>query len=133
MKKQDAATTIQNAMKSRKARAELKQNKDLKEISNAVVEDIQNQINKQQEQYINAGTKIQKVVRGHKTRKQLPEIIEEYDRQQLINKINNVEQRANRMNNAAIKIQKKLDKIKEKQHQSQFQMNHLYQQYNQLI
>ena len=46
MKKQDATTTIKNAIKSKKARAELKQNKDLKVISNAAVEDMQNQINK---------------------------------------------------------------------------------------
>jgi hypothetical protein len=63
---------------------------------------------------VKAATNIQKIVRGHKTRKQLPEIIEEYDRQQLINKINNVEQRANRMNNAAIKIQKKIRQNKRK-------------------
>jgi hypothetical protein len=52
-----------------------------------------------------AATKISKVIRGHKVRKQLPEIIEEYDRQQLINKVNEIEQRANKMNDAAIKIQ----------------------------
>ncbi len=54
-----------------------------------------------------AATKISKVIRGHKVRKQLPEIIEEYDRQQLelINKVNEIEQRANKMSDAAIKIQ----------------------------
>ncbi len=87
--KTNAASTIQNAIKSKKARAELKQNKELKSVSNAVVEDMQNQLRKQQEPYINAGTKIQKVVRGHKARKQLPEIKEEYDRQQLTNQMNN--------------------------------------------
>jgi hypothetical protein len=53
-----------------------------------------------------AATKISKVIRGHKVRKQLPEIIEEYDRQQLINKVNKVEQRANKMTDAATKIGK---------------------------
>jgi hypothetical protein len=52
-----------------------------------------------------AATKISKVIRGHKVRKQLPEIIEDYDRQQLINKVDKVEQRVNKMNDAAIKIQ----------------------------
>ncbi len=51
----DAASTIQNAIKSKKAPAELKQNKNLKAISNAVVEGMQIQIRKQQEHYINAG------------------------------------------------------------------------------
>jgi hypothetical protein len=51
-----------------------------------------------------AATKISKVIKGHKVRKQLPEIIEEYDRQQMIDKINKVEQRANQMSDAAIKI-----------------------------
>jgi hypothetical protein len=105
MKIQDAASTIQKAIKSKKARAELKQNKELKTISDSVVNDMQNQIRKQQEQFINAGTKIQKVVRGHKVRKQLPELMEEADRQAIINKINQVEQRANRVNNAASTLQ----------------------------
>ncbi len=54
-----------------------------------------------------AATNIQKVVRGHKVRKQLPEIMEEVDRQAIIDKINQVEQRANRMDKAAITIQKR--------------------------
>ena len=62
----------------------------------------------------NATTKIQKVVRGHKIRKQLPEIIEEYDKQQMINKINNVEQRANKLGDAAITIQKRFRQNKRK-------------------
>jgi hypothetical protein len=57
---------------------------------------------------VKAATNIQKIVRGHKTRKQLPEIIEEYDRQQLMNKVDNIEQRANRINKAASTIQKKV-------------------------
>ena len=52
-----------------------------------------------------SATDIQRAFRGHKVRKQLPEIIEEYDRQQLINKVNEIEQRANKMSDAAIKIQ----------------------------
>ena len=46
-------------------------------------------------------------MRGHKVRKQLPELMEEADRQQMIDKINQVEQRANRMDKAAITIQKR--------------------------
>ena len=45
----------------------------------------------------------------------------------LQNKVDKIEQRANKMNDAAIKIQKKSDKILEKQHQSQYQMNPLHQ------
>ena len=45
---------------------------------------------------MDAATNIQKVVKGHKVRKQLPELMEEADRQQIINKINQVEQRANK-------------------------------------
>jgi hypothetical protein len=62
----------------------------------------------------NATTKIQKVVRGHKIRKQLPEIIEEYDRQQMINKINDVEQKANKIDKAAFTIQKRFRQNKRK-------------------
>ena len=96
-----SATDIQRTFRGYKTRKAQK----LKKISNAVTEDMQNQIRKQQERYIDAGKKIQKVVRGHKVRKQLPEIIEDYDRQQLINKVDKVEQRVNKMNDAAIKIQ----------------------------
>ena len=67
--KQNAASTIQNAIKSRKARSELKQNKELKTISNAVVGDMQNQIIKQQEPYNNAASTIQGAVKGYKARK----------------------------------------------------------------
>ena len=70
LKKQDiAAGTIRNAIKSKQARTKLKQNKALKPISETVVSDMQNQIRKQQEPFINAGIKIQKVVRGHDLRK----------------------------------------------------------------
>jgi hypothetical protein len=75
---------------------------------------MQNQIRKQQEQYIDAGKKIQKVVRGHKVRNQLPEIIEDYDRQQLINKVDKVEQRLNNLGDAAITIQKRFRQNKRK-------------------
>jgi hypothetical protein len=61
-----------------------------------------------------AATKISKVVRGHKVRKQLPEIMEDYDRQQMIDRINQVEQRANQMSDAAIKIQKRFRQNKRK-------------------
>ena len=67
--KSNAASTIQNAIKSRKARSELKQNKELKTISNAVVGDMQNQIIKQQEPYKNAASTIQGAVKGYKARK----------------------------------------------------------------
>ena len=62
----------------------------------------------------NAATKISKVVRGHNTRKQLPEIIEDYDRQQLINKVDKVEQRVNKLGDAAITIQKRFRQNKRK-------------------
>jgi hypothetical protein len=70
-----------------------------------------------QQKYIEApgaATKIQKVVRGHKIRKQLPEIIEEHDRQQIIKKINETEQRANKIGDAAITIQKRFRQNKRK-------------------
>ena len=100
-----SAVTLQNAVRSKQARTKLKQIRESKPISDAVVDDMQNQIRKQQERFINAGKKIQKVVRGHKVRKQLPELMEEADRQQMIDKINQVEQRANRMDKAASTLQ----------------------------
>jgi hypothetical protein len=69
MKKQDAASTIQKAIKSKKARSELKQKKELKTISDTVVNDMQNQIRKQQEPFINAASTIQRAVKGNKARK----------------------------------------------------------------
>jgi hypothetical protein len=68
--KQDSAITIQNAIRSKQARTEFKQNKELKSISDSVVNDIQNQIRKQQDPFINAGTKIQSAIRGQKGRKE---------------------------------------------------------------
>ena len=51
----------------------------MKQISDAVIDDMQNQIRKQQEPFINAGTKIQKVVRGHKVRKPLAKLMLDED------------------------------------------------------
>ncbi len=80
-----------------------------------------------------AASTIQKVVRGHKVRKQLPEMIDEYDTRPIIDKVNKLEQRANKINDSAVTIQNKLDNIEEKIHQFQYQMDHLHQQCNQLI
>ena len=52
-----------------------------------------------------AATTIQKRMRGIITRNKLPEIMEEADRQAIMNRINQVEQRANTFNKAAETIQ----------------------------
>ncbi len=57
--------TFKTLLNPKIVRSELIENKDLKARSNAAVEDMQNQISKQQP-CMNSGTKIQKVVRGHK-------------------------------------------------------------------
>jgi len=70
-----------------------------------------------QQKYIEApgaATKIQKVVRGNKTRKRLPDMIDEYNTQLLIDKVNKLEQRANKINDSAVTIQKKFRQIKRK-------------------
>ena len=99
------AIPIQKTYKGYKTRKTLKENKP---ISEEVVRDMQNQIVKQQEPFQKAGLKIQKVVRGHNTRKKLPDIMLESDINNIMNKINQTEQRANRMNKAASTIQKKI-------------------------
>jgi len=83
----DAATTIQSAVRNRNALNET--------ISRATRK---NELN-------NAASTIQKVLRGHKSRKEIPGIIEEHNLQQIIKKVDDVEQKANQMNNAAVTIQ----------------------------
>ncbi len=61
-----------------------------------------------------AALTIQKVVRGHKTRKGVPGIIEEHNIQQTINKVDNVEQKADQMNYAATSIQGAVKEYKAK-------------------
>ena len=124
-----AATTIQNAIRNRNAvnetlkRAIRKTNyrnlinsgeieaaaarrENIRDQSNSLINsgEIQAAAARRENRRINA-TKIQKVVRGHISRNQLPEIMEEADRQAMINRINQVEQRANAMDKAAETIQ----------------------------
>ena len=108
-------------MKAKKARAKMSRKAERQQKADALNKVLQQQHQENELKDIfehvqreNAGTKIQKVVRGHKIRKQLPEIIEEHDRQQIINKINEVEQRANKIGDAAITIQKRFRQNKRK-------------------
>jgi hypothetical protein len=113
--KTNAATKIKGMIKLKKhepgrhalqkvVRQEIK-NKQLQDELNNVI---------QTERRTNAATTIQNVVRGNKTRKRLPDMIEEYNTQLLIDKVNKLEQRANKINDSAVTIQKKFRQIKRK-------------------
>ena len=79
-------------------------------IERAVVNDMKNQIVKQQEPFKKAGLKIQKVIRGHNTRKKLTDIMIESDMNKIIDKVNKTEQKANKYNKSASIIQKAVRK-----------------------
>ena len=79
-------------------------------IERAVVNDMKNQIAKQQEPFQKAGLKIQKVIRGHNTRKKLTDIMIESDMNKIIDKVNKTEQKANKYNKSASIIQKAVRK-----------------------
>ncbi len=128
--KQSSAIRIQNAIRNRKALNETISRAKQKSTQNTAAVTIQSAVRNKNainetlsrarkkaainETHENAATKISKVVRGHKVRKQLPEMIEDIDRQKIIDKINKVEQRANQMSDAAITIQKRFRQNKRK-------------------
>ena len=158
MKIQNAASTIQKAIKSKKARAELKQNKELKTISDTVVDDMQNKMRKQQEPFIKAATKIQSTFRGHKGReetaikletklkqKKMRDILSDRVSKNVIknslDKIIRKQAAENKMNHSAIKIQSavrnrnalkelyKREDIRENKHNA---INQARERYNQI-
>jgi hypothetical protein len=94
-KKTNAATKIKDIIKLKKhepGRHAL-QKVVRQEIKNKQLQDELNNVIQTEQKANTAATKVSKVVRGHRTRKEIPGIIEEYDRQQLINKVDNLEQK----------------------------------------
>ena len=95
-------------------------------IERAVVNDMKNQIVKQQEPFQKAGLKIQKVIRGHNTRKKLTDIMIESDINKIIDKVNKTEQRQINIINQHQLYKKQLEKID----QLLYQINHQEYQHN---